>query len=45
MNYDKLMPIVEEIQNNNAIIRNLETGSQEYIELDKLVKHIEKKML
>ena len=35
----------EEIQNNNAIIRNLETGSQEYIELDKLVKHIEKKML
>ena len=35
----------EEIQNNNAIIRNLETGSQEYIELDKLVKYIEKKML
>ena len=35
----------EEIQNNNAIIRNLETGSQEYIELNKLVKHIEKKML
>ena len=35
----------EEVQNNNAIIRNLETGSQEYIELDKLVKHIEKKML
>ena len=35
----------EEIQNNNAIIRNLETGSQEYIELDKLVEHIEKKML
>ena len=35
----------EEIQNNNAIIRNLETGSQEYIELDKLVKHIEKILL
>tara|TARA_B110000238_G_scaffold136254_1_gene146834 strand:+ start:285 stop:1535 length:1251 start_codon:yes stop_codon:yes gene_type:complete len=32
----------EEIQNNKAIIRNLETGSQENIALDKLVKHIEK---
>ena len=32
----------EEVQNNNAIIRNLETGSQDNIELDKLVKHIEK---
>ena len=35
----------EEVQNNNAIIRNLETGSQENIELDKLVKHIEKILL
>ena len=32
----------EEIKNNNAIIRNLETGVQEYIELNNLVKHIEK---
>ena len=32
----------DEVQNNNAIIRNLETGSQDNIELDKLVKHIEK---
>jgi len=32
----------EEVQNNKAIIRNLETGSQENIALDKLVKHIEK---
>jgi histidyl-tRNA synthetase len=32
----------EEVQNNNAIVRNLETGSQESIELNKLVKHIEK---
>ena len=31
----------EEIKNNNAIIRNLETGVQEYIELNNLVKHIE----
>ena len=35
----------EEVQKNNAIIRNLETGSQENIELDKLVKHIEKILL
>ena len=35
----------EEVQNNNAIIRNLETGSQENIELKKLVKHIEKILL
>ena len=32
----------EEVENNNAIIRNLETGSQDNIKLDKLVKHIEK---
>ena len=32
----------EEVENNNAIIRNLETGYQENIELDKLVEHIEK---
>jgi histidyl-tRNA synthetase len=35
----------EEVQNNNVIIRNLETGSQENIELNKLVKHIEKILL
>jgi len=32
----------EEVENNNAIIRNLETGSQDNIKLEKLVKHIEK---
>ena len=32
----------EEVENNNAIIRNLETGSQDNIKLDNLVKHIEK---
>ena len=35
----------EEVENNNAIIRNLETGSQDNIKLDKLVKHIEKILL
>ncbi|MDB9761866.1 histidine--tRNA ligase [Alphaproteobacteria bacterium] len=35
----------EEVQNNNVIIRNLETGSQENIELNKLVNHIEKILL
>lgn len=32
----------EEVENNNAIIRNLETGSQDNIKLEKLVKHLEK---
>ena len=35
----------EEVEHNNAIIRNLETGSQDNIKLDKLVKHIEKILL
>ena len=35
----------EEVENNNAIIRNLETGSQDNIKLEKLVKHIEKILL
>ena len=35
----------EEVENNNAIIRNLETGSQDNIKLDKLVKYIEKILL
>ena len=35
----------EEVQNNNAIIRNLETGSQENIDLNKLIKYIEKILL
>ena len=35
----------EEVENNHAIIRNLETGSQDNIKLDKLVKHIEKILL
>ena len=32
----------KEVQNNNAIVRNLETGIQENIELNKLVKHIKR---
>ena len=35
----------EEVENNNAIVRNLETGSQENIELNKLVEHIEKNIV
>ena len=35
----------DEINNNNAIVRNLETGEQEFINLEDIVKHIERILL
>ena len=32
----------EEINNNSALVRNLETGEQDKIILPKIIKHIEK---
>ena len=35
----------DEINNNNAIVRNLETGEQEFINFEDIVKHIERILL
>jgi len=35
----------DEINNNNVIVRNLETGEQEFINFEDIVKHIERILL
>ena len=35
----------EEINNNSALVRDLETGKQDKVTLSKIIKHIEKILL